>query len=232
MNFKSDIPSMKDEFFKKGFVRRNFGKISFDDFCLLGQMLGKPLPVGKHNLSGRRYIQNVSPDGLFRREEVPWHNDFSYSTGNYDGTMLHMESFDIKVPTYFVDTHELYLMLNDDEKSEYSDIICRFVAPAHYHDLLSDSQLKLVNKNVIEKKLIIEHPVSGVKTLYFSPATLFDSTKEFNLKKLLNWSEEKKFLIEYSLNDIIIFDNLRFMHRRPHFEEGNRRLWRISFCYV
>lgn len=232
LDFKSEILSIKKDFFSKGIARRNFGKLSFDDFSTLGCMLGKPLPVGKHNLPGRRYIQNVSPNGLFRREEVPWHNDLSYSIGNYDGTILYMKSFDIKVPTYFVDTCELYSMLSEKEKVEYSDIVCSFIAPTHYHDLLSNSQLKLVKKKITKKKLIIEHPISGRKTLYFSPITLHKSTKKFNLKKILEWSEKIKFSINYSINDIIIFDNLRLMHRRPLFKKGNRQLWRISFCYV
>lgn len=232
LNFKNDILVMKKDFFSKGIVRRNFGELSCDDFYTLGKMFGKLLPIGKHNLSGRRCIQNVSPEGLFGREEVLWHNDFSYSKGSYDGTILYMKSFNIKVPTYFVDTGELYLMLDKEEKDKYSDIVCSFIVPPHCYDLLSDSQLKIVKKDIVKKKLITEHPISGIKTLYFSPATLHKTTKEFNLKKFLEWSEQKKISIDYSINDIVLFDNLRFMHRRPSFAEGSRQIWRISFRYV
>lgn len=231
MDLKAEFAQIKQEFFEKGFVKRNFGTLDEGTFIQIAKSLGKLLPIGRHNLQGSRYIQNVSEDGLFRREEVPWHNDFSYSIGDYDGTILMMKSFDSNVPTYFADTTLIYDTLEEDLKEELSSIKCSYLAPSHYHDLLSESQLKLVLKKTVSKPLIIKHPVSFKKCLYFSPATLHRATKSFDLEKLVSAAEKIKVPMYYENNDIVIFDNLRWMHKRPAFE-GHRQLWRISFSYV
>ena len=78
--------------------------------------------------------------------------------------------------------------------------------------------------------MVVTHPISGSKTLYFSPATLSESTKEIDLEGLVRRAEENRIEVHYKENDIVIFDNLRWMHKRPSFQ-GHRQLWRISFCY-
>ncbi|NQZ02406.1 MAG: TauD/TfdA family dioxygenase [Bdellovibrionales bacterium] len=231
MNWNNELSKIKQEFFDHGFVKRNLGALDKKTFTQVAESLGKLLPIGRHNVTGSRYIQNVSEDGLFKRDEVPWHNDFSYSVGDYDGTILMMRSFENRVPTYFSDTKAIYQSLPDLQKEEYSLIQCSYLAPAHYHDLLSKTQLKVVLKNLVSKPLIIKHPVSGQKCLYFSPATLHKSTRPFDLENLVSIAEEIKQPMFYENNDILIFDNLRWMHKRPSFE-GHRQLWRISFSYV
>ena len=217
---------------EKGFVSINFGELSEDDIFEIGSSLGKPLPVGKHNYNKHRYIQDVSPNGLFRNEEVPWHNDFSYSQGSYDGTLLYMQHYEADVPTEFADMCAVYKMLPDEMKSKYKDIVCGFRAPHHYHDLLSSSQLKLVSNYQSQKKLILDHPVTRTTSVYFSPATIFETSSPIDVDYLLSLTEKVKFKIHYRQHDLVIFDNLRYMHRRPSFSNGFRQLLRISFCYV
>jgi len=231
-DFQMQIPQIRQQFLDEGFVKFNFGKLSEEDLFEIASHLGKPLPVSRHNYNGHRYIQDVSPNGLFKSDEVPWHNDFSYSQGHYDGTLLYMQHYEVDVPTEFADMCAVYEKLPKELKNQYEDIVCGFRAPEHYHDLLSTSQLKLVSQYQSKKKLVLMHPIVNATSIYFSPATLFETSSPIDMDYLLSLTEEVKFQIHYKEDDLVIFDNLRFMHRRPSFSDGFRQMLRISFCYV
>lgn len=222
---------IREKFFTDGFVRINLGEQTPRDLLELSKQLGKALIVGKHHIPGHRRIQKVSEDGLFRREAVPWHNDFSYSVGEYHGTLLYHHSGLTSVPTEFTDNLKAYDALPEETKAYLDGIEAEFVAPEHYHDLLHKPQLELVTRSVIRRKVALKHPITGRTSLYYSPATIQNPSHPLDIENLLQVSERYSFKVNYKPHDIVIFDNLRMMHRRPAFE-GKRTLHRISFRYV
>ena len=78
------------------------------------------------------------------------------------------------------------------------------------------------------RPLVTLHPITKEKSLYLGPATNLDKPEYF--ADLIKHCEKYEFSIDWEDGDIILFDNLTTMHRRPAFN-GIRELHRIQFDY-
>ena len=103
------------------------------------------------------------------------------------------------------------------------------------------TDLPLARKKTIEKKLIVKHPLSGKKGLYFPFFHIFKMQNSFNpslclkqyFHKLIECyvgSKGKIYSHQWVPGDIILSDQVHSLHRRDPFE-GFRELYRTAFWY-
>lgn len=223
---------IKEEYFNKGIVHIKIDKNEITPELLkrIGSYFGKLLITGKHHIQGDRYVQLISENGLFGNKDVPWHNDFSYSIGDYHGTLLAYIESDTPTYTEFVDCNLAYNTLNDTDKDYISDIQATFGIPQKYDGLISKTQIKVIQKHTMQRPIAMTHPITGKKSLYFSPETLVETSKPFDKEKFIKHCESMTFKHHWDKGDIILWDNRRMLHRRPGFN-GHRKLLRVNFQY-
>ena len=212
-----------------GIQRLLSAELTADGFKDLVMDYGSFFSTEKHVIDDEGFVQLVSHDGLFERGEVPWHNDWSYGVGAYHGTALYNFFGGHLTPTWFVDMKTAYDHLPDKEK--YEDIIGTYYPPENLQEkCFSEKQLRYLRKNKTQRPFIIQHPITKDKMLYFSPGSLVETNKEVNIEELITHCEKFSYPMYWNDGDIIVYDNLRMMHRRDAFE-GERILWRIQFDY-
>lgn len=191
-------------------------------FETMKSSLGKPLVTDRHVLDESRIIQDISDEGLFSRNDVAWHNDWSYGRGNYFGTMLYAVKNAAASPTWFVDMAQAPKELKD----AYRGCEGLYYPPSKLQGTcFTEKQLRILEKQKVTRPFVFTHPC-GLETLYCSPGTIQDS--EVDLTPIIDWAEENAYRHEWVDGDILLWDNLRMMHRREAFE-GIRQLWRIQF---
>lgn len=212
---------------KEGFVHiKNDRALTVDQFANFASTLGKPLVTEKHVLNEDRTVQAVANTELFKDNDVEWHNDWSYGRGNYFGVTLYNKSNGNLTPTHFID---MKLALDTyDNKDELKDVIGYYYPPEDLHYCFTEKQLKLLAKQNVHRPFIFEHHVTGEKVLYFSPGTLHKTSRPIDVDKLLEHCLKFAWQHEWEDNDIIVYDNIRVMHKRDAFT-GERLLWRTQF---
>ncbi|MBT3560640.1 MAG: hypothetical protein HN497_06370 [Flavobacteriaceae bacterium] len=212
---------------KDGFVHiKNKRNLTIDEFANFSSFLGKPLVTEKHILNEDRTVQAVANTELFKNSDVDWHNDWSYGRGNYFGVVLYNKSNGDICPTQFIDMKLALDRYNN--KDDLKDIIGYYYPPEDLHYCFTEKQLKLLAKQNIHRPFIFEHHVTGEKVLYFSPGTLHKTSRPIDVDKLLEHCLKFAWQHEWEDNDIIVYDNIRVMHKRDAFT-GERLLWRTQF---
>ena len=230
MNINFD-KNVLPNFFKMGFYHAELIEpMELDDFIKLISNFGDILRTHKHALKGG-LVQVISNSELFGEDEVPWHNDYSYSTGDYWGTALVCEENEGKVETEFVDMSRLYQGLSSEQIKVLEKTKARFSPPQDLSHCFSKYQLKRIKMEGVERSLIQTDLICRLKAVYLSPSTMespFRSTDIFN--SLMDIAEKNKFSVSLKRGDVLIFDNIRYMHRRGGYK-GVRKLYRIQFNY-
>lgn len=222
---------IRDEFFENGFVHLNIGNRSLaDEMESILEHFGKQLIVGKHHVEGDKRLQIVSEEAMFGSDYLHWHTDQSYSPGNYNGTMLAFDYADHETYTEFADLRKAYEVLDRRVKMHYSDVVCTYGIPHNLDDLISPAQKRIIEKSKAEWPLVVTHPITHRKSLYFSPLTMVDSNIPFDKDKLVTHCEKYSFKHYWSQGDVLLWDNRRVIHRRPAFT-GHRKLYRTCFQY-
>lgn len=223
---------IKKEYFDNGFVhiKTDPKNVEPENLKKIASYFGKLLITGKHHIEGDRYVQLLSENALFGNGDVPWHNDFSYSIGDYHGTLLAYVESDTPTHTEFVDTNLAYEMLSQEDKDYLSDAEATFGIPGKYDGLISETQVKVIQKHVMTRPISMVHPVTGKTSLYFSPETLMKTNKPIDKERLVKHCESIAFKHHWEKGDMILWDNRRMLHRRDAFT-GHRKLLRVNFQY-
>ena len=186
--------------------------------------LGKPLIAKRHTLDDERIVQYVSDKGLFSNTDVDWHNDWSYGAGNYFGTTLYNHKNGHLSTTDFVDMRKAYERYED--KEYLHNVIGEYFPPQDLHEsCFTPRMLKILEKAKVSRKFAHTHHITGDTVMYISPGTL---QTDIDISKLIEHCEQDIYEHHWQDNDILIYDNLRYMHRRNAFE-GERELWRTQF---
>ena len=209
---------------KNGLVKVSCPKpLNLEQFEAITKSLGKPLVTDKHVLNEGRTVQELSDVGLFGDGEVDWHHDWSYGRGNYFGTILYNVNNAQRSPTWFCDMSKA----PDSLRYMYQDAEGEYYPPTHLHgQCFTEKQLRILNKQKITRKFNIEHHITGEKILYCSLATMRNN--EYNVEPIREWIEENSYIHHWEDNDILLWDNLKMIHKRSAFE-GKRLLWRTQF---
>lgn len=227
VNYTEVESGLIDLVLKEGFVHiKNDRALTVDQFANFASTLGKPLVTEKHVLNEDRTVQAVANTELFKDNDVEWHNDWSYGRGNYFGVILYNKANGNLCPTQFID---MKLALETYEyKDDLVDMVGYYYPPKDLHYCFTEKQLKLLAKQNIHRPFIFEHYITGEKVLYFSPGTLHKTSKPIDVNKLLEHCLQFAWQHEWKDNDMIVYDNIRVMHKRDAFV-GDRMLWRTQF---
>lgn len=220
----NNLQNLKQDLLKYGLVKISSPKtLTLNEFENIANSLGKPLVTDKHVLNDARTVQELSNKGLFSNGEVNWHNDWSYGRGNYFGTILHNVKNAELSPTWFCDMSKAPKYLFD----LYKDAVGHYSPPTHLHNqCFTEKQLRLLEKQKISRPFVIKHHITGENILYCSISTI--QNNQLDLYPIVNWIEENAYKHEWEKNDILIWDNLKMIHKRVAFE-GERLLWRTQF---
>lgn len=180
--------------------------------------------------------------GALGQGVVGWHSDFSHLKGDFHGSILYNKKNGKLAETVFCDCSEVFDLVSIALKSELSKAY-------GYHSL--DASVGTMDKrkrerleacgvkigrfgNVVKRPLVVDSSSSprGRESLYLSPATLIRTSIDIDIKRLFSLLDRKEFHYnhQWEANDILIFDNLTCVHRRPKFK-GERTLNRIHFDY-
>lgn len=211
-------------------------------------------PTERFNISADAKILRISnqvdennkPIGLFSDHDLEWHQDFAHTVGDYHGTAILGISNTHFAPTIFCDLKKAYDNLDDSLRELVEGISCQHrVTNDVYRDVEITPAMKRLLKmkdyyidgdyshtylkgEIPDRPLVNEHPITKEKSLYLGPATNLNKPDFFN--DLIKHCEQYQFSIDWEDGDIILFDNLTTMHRRPAFK-GIRELRRIQFDY-
>ena len=219
---------IKDQFFEDGFVVVDDG-----DLVEIAGLFVRTLKVDKHSHPDNNIVQIVSNNEMFGTEEVPWHNDFSHSRGKYDGSGMKCIINEPDLATMFVDTQKIVEKLNQKEISELEQTTAWYSRPDQYESCFNERQNEAIDKLSMKRPLIFEHPINNKKVLYFSPATMMGVDKPFDLPYYMSMCESFAFSHKWKPNQVVLWDNLRYMHRRDSYKDtGYREMHRVQFRYV
>lgn len=215
---------LRSRLLKTGLVRiRSHRPLKLKEFESLAQSLGKPLVTTKHVLNENRTVQELSNNGLFGEGEVEWHHDWSYGRGNYFGTVLCNVKNAHLSETWFCDMSKAPTEL----KNLYKSSVGRYYPPQHLHNTcFTEKQLRILEKQKVERPFIIKHHVTDEEILYCSIGSIMDT--EEDLTPISDWVEENCIKYKWEPHDILLWDNLKMIHKRFAFE-GTRFLWRTQF---
>ena len=221
-----------EEFFNNGLVliQTSLKNINPTVIKNIGSYFGKLLITGKHHVHGDRHVQVISEDELFGNKLVPWHNDFSYSVGDYHGTLLAFIDSDVPTYTEFADCNQIYNMLPKEQQDYLEGVEATFGIPQAYDGLIYETQVKVIQKYTMKRPVAMTHPITKNKSLYFSPETLMETTKPIDKEKFVSYCDQLAFKHHWNKGDILLWDNRRMLHRRPAFA-GHRELLRVNFQY-
>ena len=190
--------------------------------------------------------KNNKTIGLFSDHDLEWHQDFAHTVGDYHGTAILGISNTHLAPTIFCDLKKAYDNLDDDLREVVEGVSCQHrVTDNVYRDVELTPAMKRLLKmkdyhidgdyshsylkgEIPNRPLVTLHPITKEKSLYLGPATNLDKPEYF--ADLIKHCEKYEFSIDWEDGDIILFDNLTTMHRRPAFN-GIRELHRIQFNY-
>ena len=222
---------IRDKFFSDGFVHLNIGNaVLREEIEEILSHFGKQLIVGKHHADGDKRLQVVSEEAMFGSDYLHWHTDQSYSPGNYNGTLLAFDSADNDSYTEFADMQKAYEDLPAHVIEYFKKVKCKYGVPVGLDNLISPAQKRILERNQVEWPLIVTHPITNKKSIYFSPLTMVQSNLPLEADKLLEYCEKYTYKHNWKPGDIVLWDNRRVMHRRPAFK-GHRQLFRTCFSY-
>lgn len=215
-----------------GIVIYNTGK-QYADVSVINRVLEqftKTMIVGKHHVDNDKRLQIVSEKEMFGSDYLHWHHDQSYAPGNYEGTLLAFQAADYETYTEFANMRLAYDNLTKLQQEQYSHITCSYGAPDNYINIIHPAQQRIMKSAPKSKPLVITHPITNKKSLYFSPLTFVGSNLPLDTAGLLEHCEKFAFKHYWSPGDIVLWDNRTMIHRRMAFK-GHRELLRVSFRY-
>ena len=235
-----DYSKINNDLMVNGFVHLNTGEetVNFDVLSEIVAQFKQPLIVSKNHIDGDKRFQIVSEEKMFGGAYLHWHTDQSYSSGDFNGTMLAYGSADHETYTEFADMRLAYDGLSDEDKEKFSKITCVYAVPTEHIGLLSPAQRRILadraNTDAVEGgkewPLVINHPITQRKSLYYSPFSCRMSNTPFDTKVLLDHCIKYSFKHHWKKGDIILWDNRSVIHRRMAFT-GHRELYRVNFRY-
>ena len=187
-------------------------------------------------------IENGKPIGGLGNAEANWHSDMTYVEVPPPASILHS----VEIPrhggdTYFADQHAAYELLPESLKSRISDLTIK-------HDAAHTSIGKLRRgfdpfddprdaPGAIHP-IVMTHEETGQKVLYlgrrewaYVPGLDLEESETL-LDELWQYAALPEFVFRqvWQVNDVIIWDNRRVLHRRDDFEQSERRL--MKRCQV
>jgi alpha-ketoglutarate-dependent 2,4-dichlorophenoxyacetate dioxygenase len=215
---------------------RNFGEL---EITLAGQM-AKPedrrfqqLELGDiSNFAGAdtsRLRERDDKRRMYALANRLWHSDASFRAAGAGYTLLHARIVPSRgADTQFADMRAAYDTLSDAEKHEVEDLVCE------HSIVFSREQIGFADYNPgheehlkpVPHKLVIEHPVTGRKSLYLSShiggivGWPVPEARAF-IRDLIEHATQPQFVYshKWKAGDLVMWDNRTVMHRATRFRD-------------
>ena len=251
MNFREQLKDPTDsmnEFFKTGLVVMEADdKVTDKDLTEFASQWGELCPqASKFWYNGNSKVAELSAGKMFGTSELGWHKDSSNTKPDYAGTLLYNKSErEINSSTFFVGTTEY------DKPEKYKFFYHTW---GSNHTLLDDKENRIVeilNKggkhaDRLRKKLnwntdLINiqpekrpfkdvHPITNKTVFYCSPATMMGNQDTINKLTEEFIEQNKNVEHKWKKNQIIMWDNFVWFHKRYATEE-HRCMLRVNFSF-
>lgn len=182
-------------------------------------------------------VSNV--DGILGNTEILWHQDHSHKKGLWYGGILRGIENSYLSDTFFCDLEKLYNDLTDTQKDKAKKIKTKQSINKKYENLeefnreachLDKIDYRLA-KRIVEREMVIFHPVRKTKMLFLSPEfAMLDSCDLNFFEEIIDLAKHEKYHTAFKWKDgnVLIYDNIKYMHKRDAFT-GNRVLTRTLF---
>lgn len=188
------------------------------------------------------YYSDNEPDYIFTGY-IPWHSDLIFTTQPNHGAMLRIIEFPERDGrTAWLDTIAAYDALDDAMKERIADLeveykLCYNHMEAKYgRDLSIHTASPSPGANfddfpAVAHPIVYVHPVSGKKSLNISPLHLVrivdmdEEESDALLKQLVAHVTSQKFsyIHQWQPNDMVLWDNLRTLHKALGYPDKARR---------
>lgn len=223
VDFKDiDFSDVRRMLLAEGLIVIKKSQLSLDQFEEIAHSLGKPLVTFKHVINKHGTVQELSSTELFGANELDWHNDLSYTTGSFFGSILYNHKNAHLAETWFMDMAKMPKEFYND----FKEYVGEYCPPSEHINCFNDRQQAILKKQKITRPFVFTRPDSDHTVLYCSPGTIHN--KDVDLSKIINYAEKHSYKHQWQDGDLLIWDNLRMMHKRPAFD-GDRVLWRTQF---
>jgi taurine dioxygenase len=222
---------------------------SFDEqgFCDLSYLLGEPVPYLQKNYHHDGYplifvSSNVKKDGQkmgVARTGGYWHSDTAFLEKPVPLTLLYPQIIpkNSRRTTLFIDLQRAYQAMPDKLKQQLDSLKFIHSGKWKYKVRQEDAGLDLSEilqmihkaQPPVSHPAVITHPVTGQKILYatrgFTVGVEGMSTDdgEALLNEVFDFVEQDQFIVEFqwSLGDIILWDNRFFAHKAGRLAKAN-----------
>ena len=221
-----NVEKIRNEFIEHGFVHINVGKVTVDIVKQISKYFGELKTFKQETYMGEeKQVLKVSEDAILSSNAVDWHRDMCYDPEECHGSLLAFIECDTETYTEFVDCNIAWDHLDKETQDYLKTVTSTYAGKPIWWDTRPD-----LLKDAISRVIGYEHPITGQTTLYFSPETMVHIDKPFQTRDYVLHCEPFAFKHYWHPGDILVYDNIRMLHRRPAFN-CHRVLWRTNFNY-
>jgi taurine dioxygenase len=214
---------------------KNFGEL--DRAPTPANQTGKPYLAAFPNVTAiSNIVENGQPIGGLGSYEAEWHTDMSYNELTPSASILYA----IEVPpsggdTWFCDMYAAYDQLPADLKARISNLKCVHDASRNSAGMLRKGWKEVTDPSETigaYHPIVRTHPLTKRKALFLGRRTnaYVVGLPLAESEALLNtlWSHairpEATWVQQWTVGDVLIWDNRSTMHRRDSFDASTRRL--------
>ena len=242
INISNNLENLKFNFLKYGLTY--FENSEYSNFQI-SSVLGIPFKYRPDKspyyfMDNEGYELRISNvQGILGNSEIYWHQDHSHKKGTWYGGVLQGIKNSHLSSTTFCDLELLYNDLSDSQRKKAETVKIKQTINKKYENLEQFSKEAChmdaidyrLAKRTVMRDMIVVHPVKKTKMLFLSPefAVLEEHDLSF-FEEIINLANKEKYhtIFDWKDGNILIFDNIKFMHKRNSFI-GNRILTRTLF---
>lgn len=189
------------------------------------------------------YLEDGTNIGALGSYELRWHTDQSYRTRPATGAVF----FAIEVPpeggnTRWVDTRAAWRELDEETRELIEGRRGLFAYQMYDTDITEEPEVQSIRERTPDAchPLVLSHPRSGEKSLYFDPTQTYGiegmDAEQSNalVERLRSHITQPHFIAEHQwrMGDVMLWDNARLLHTRRNFDPHFPRLAKRTTIFL
>ncbi len=189
------------------------------------------------------YREDGSNIGGLGNDELRWHTDQSYRERPATGAIF----FAIEIPpsggnTRWINTQMAYDALPQNVQERIENAYGLFAYAMYSTDITSQSESRSIRQLTPDARhpLVLRHPVSGRRSLYFDPTQTYDidgmepAQATQLIQQLTAHLQQPQFMQthQWRMGDVMMWDNARLLHSREAFDPRFPRLAKRTTIFL